>query len=339
MFLAFYECKNKIIKRMAKVKYYYDSETLSYRKIEPRKGRRLIYILLGVLATFTAGFVLLLFFLNLPQIQTPKEKSLQRELSNMKLQYQVLNKKMKQTEEVMAGIEERDNNIYRVYFESNPIPDAQRQAGFGGVNRYKDLEGYDHSDLIMETSKRMDILQKRLVVGSKSLDEIAKLASNKEKLLAAMPAIQPIENKDLRRISSGYGVRYHPILKIGKMHNGIDFASNIGANIYATADGVVTEAAYTRGYGRIVKINHGFGFETRYAHMSKIIVKKGEKVTRGQIIGLVGNSGLSSGPHVHYEIWKNGKTVNPINYFHGDLTPEEYTILLERSSLENQSMD
>jgi|SRR5699024_5602900 len=324
---------------MAKVKYYYDSETLSYRKIEPKKGRRLIYILLGILATFLSGFILLLLFLNLPQFRTPKEKSLARELENMELQYQVLNKKMTEAQKVLEGIEERDNNIYRVYFESNPIPDAQRQAGFGGVNRYKDLEGYKSSDLIIETNRRMDMLQKRLVVESKSLDEIAGFAENKEKLLAAMPAIQPIENNDLKRISSGYGVRYHPILKIGRMHNGIDFSANIGANIYATADGVVTTATMQRGYGRIVIIDHGFGFETRYAHMNKINVRKGQKVTRGHVIGEVGNSGLSTGPHVHYEIRKNGETVNPINYFHGDLSAEEYNILLEKSSLENQSMD
>ena len=324
---------------MAKVKYYYDSETLSYRKIKRKKGQWFVYILLGILATFLAGFILLLFFLNLPQIQTPKEKSLARELDNLKLQYRVLNKKMKQSQEVLAGIEERDNNIYRVYFESNPIPDAQRQAGFGGVNRYKDLEGYDNSDLIIESHKRMDILQKRLVVESKSLDEIAELAANKEKLLAAMPAIQPVENKDLRRISSGYGVRYHPILKMSRMHNGIDFSANNGANIYATADGVVSKASNQRGYGKIVTIDHGFGFETRYAHMSKMNVRRGQKVTRGQVIGQVGNTGLSTAPHVHYEIRKNGRTVNPINYFHGDLSAEEYNILLERSSLENQSMD
>lgn len=324
---------------MAKVKYYYDSETLSYRKIVPKKGRRLAFILMGILATFLAGFILLLFFLNLPQIQTPKEKSLARELNNLKLQYRVLNKKMKQSQEVLAGIEERDNNIYRVYFESNPIPDAQRQAGFGGVNRYKDLEGYENSDLIIETNQRMDVLQKRLVVESKSLDEIAELAANKEKLLAAMPAIQPVENKDLRRISSGYGYRYHPILKMSRMHNGIDFSASNGANIYATADGVVSKASSQRGYGKIVTIDHGFGFETRYAHMRKMNVRRGQKVNRGQVIGEVGNTGLSTAPHVHYEIRKNGRTVNPINYFHGDLSAEEYNILLERSSLENQSMD
>lgn len=324
---------------MSKVKYYYDSETLSYRKIDRKKGRRFTYTVMAVLGSFLAGFIMLLVFLNLPQVETPKEKSLKRELENMKLQYTVLNKKAKQAMEVLEDVEERDNTIYRIYFEANPISDVQRQAGFGGVNRYRDLEGYENSDLIIEANRQIDKLQKRIVVQSKSLDEIAKLAENKEKLLAAMPAIQPIENKDLRRISSGYGKRYHPILKISRMHNGIDFASNMGANIYATADGVVKTTSVGQGYGRLVTIDHGFGFETLYAHMNKIDVKSGQAVKRGQIIGSVGNSGLSTGPHVHYEIRKNGETVNPINYFHGDLSPEEYNILLERSSLENQSMD
>lgn len=324
---------------MAKVKYYYDEETLSYHRIEDRKGRRITYVVMATLGCFLGGFILLLIFLNLPQLETPKEKRLIREMDNLQLQYAVLDKKMKQAEEVLKNVEERDNEIYRVYFEAKPISEAQRQSGFGGVNRYENLEGYNNSKLITEANKRMDKLQKRIIVSSKSLDEIAELAKNKEKLLAAMPAIQPIENKDLRRISSGYGLRYHPVLKISKMHSGIDFASNSGANVYATADGVVAKASRVSGYGKIVEIDHGFGYETRYAHLSEIDVKKGQKVKRGQVIGLVGNTGISTGPHVHYEIHKDGKTVNPINYFHGDLTPEEYTVLLEKSQLENQSMD
>lgn len=324
---------------MSKVKYYYDSETLSYRKIEPKKGRRLTYVLMAITASFLAGFILLLVFLNIPQFQTPKEKSIQRELTNMELQYSILNKKMDRVQEVLSEVEDRDNNIYRVYFEANPISDAQRRAGFGGINRYKNLEGYANSELIIDANKRIDKLQKRIVVASKSLDEIADFAKNKKELLAAMPAIQPIENKDLKNISSGYGRRYHPILKMSKMHSGLDFASNIGANIYATGDGVVKRTAHGQGFGKLVVIDHDFGFETYYAHMSEIKVKKGEKVKRGQVIGLVGNTGLSTGPHVHYEVHKDGETVNPINYFHGDLSAEEYNELLEKSSLENQSMD
>lgn len=324
---------------MAKVKYYYDEETLSYRRIEDKKGRRIGFIAMATLGCFLGGFVLLLVFLNLPQIETPKEKKLTRELENMELQFTMLDKKMNRAEDVLRNVEERDENIYRIYFEAKPIPEAERQSGFGGVNRYEGFEGYDNSDLIVDINRRMDKLQKRIVVESKSLDEIAELAKNKEKLLAAMPAIQPIENKDLRRISSGYGSRYHPILKIRRMHHGIDFASNVGAKIYATADGTVKKAARVGGFGRMIEIDHGFGFETRYAHLSQMDVRPGQKVKRGQVIGTVGNSGISTGPHVHYEIRKNGQTVDPINYFHGDLSPEEYAVLLERSQLENQSMD
>lgn len=324
---------------MSKVKYYYDSETLSYKKIERKRGRRLTYFFMAVVGCFLAGFILLLVFLNLPQIETPKEKRMQRELAYVQLQYDLLTKKMTQAKKVLRDIEERDNKIYRVYFEAEPISEEQRQAGFGGINRYEDLQGYSNSELIIQANKQMDKLQKRLVVESKSLDEIAKLAKNKEKLLAALPAIQPIENKDLRRISSGFGRRWHPILKIMRMHAGIDFASNIGADIYATADGVVSRTSSGHGYGNLVVIDHGFGYQTRYGHMEKILVKEGEHVKRGEVIGLVGNTGLSTGPHVHYEIRKDGVPVNPINYFHGDLTPEEYEILFQKSSLQNQSLD
>ncbi len=324
---------------MSKVKYYYDEKTLSYQKIKEGKRRKMTFIVMAVLGCFLGGFILLLIFLNLPQISTPKEKMLARELENMELQYSILNKKMDRAEEVLKDVENRDDNIYRIYFEANPISTAERESGFGGVNRYEDLEGYDNSDLIIDVNKRMDKLQKRIVVESKSLDEIAKLAENKKELLAAMPAIQPIENKDLRFISSGYGYRYHPILKIRRMHSGIDFASNKGAHVYATADGVVKRVTRVGGYGNMIEIDHGFGYKTRYAHLSKMNVRRGEKVKRGQVIGAVGSTGISTGPHVHYEVWKNGSTVNPINYFHGDLTSEEYAILLKKSELENQSMD
>lgn len=324
---------------MSKVKYYYDSETLSYRKIEKKKGRNITYVVMAILGSFLSGFILLLIFLNFPHVQTPKEKSMNRELENLKLQYGLLSRKMEQAEDVLREVEDRDNNIYRVYFEAAPIPESQRLAGFGGINRYKDLEGHDNSDLIIRANKQMDRLQKRIVVQSKSLDEIAKLAKNKEEFLAAMPAIQPIENKELRHMSSGFGRRWHPILKMWRMHNGMDFASNIGANIYATADGEIKRASWVSGYGQLVEIEHGFGYKTRYGHMSKILVKTGQKVKRGEVIGLVGNSGMSTAPHVHYEVYKDDKAVNPIYYFHGDLTAEEYAILLERSALENQSMD
>ena len=324
---------------MSKVKYYYDSETLSYRKIEHKKGRKLGYALLGVTASLLAGFLLLVVYLNLPQIETPKEKAMRRELQNMELQYEVLNKKMTQAQKVLAEVQNRDNNIYRVYFEANPIPEEQRKAGFGGINRYKDLEGYDNSELIMETAKRLDILQKQIVVQSKSLDEIANLAEEKEKLLTAIPAIQPVKNENLKRMASGYGMRMHPILKYRKMHNGMDFSAPTGSLVYATGDAVVKKAQRTTGFGNLVVLDHGFGYETYYAHLSEFKVRRGQKVKRGEIIAEVGSTGLSTAPHLHYEVHKNGKVVNPINFYHGDLTAEEYDIMLNQSALENQSLD
>ena len=324
---------------MSKVKYYYDSETLSYRKIEHKKGKKLGYALLGVTASLLAGFLLLVVYLNLPQIETPKEKAMRRELQNMELQYEVLNKKMTQAQKVLAEVQNRDNNIYRVYFEANPIPEEQRKAGFGGINRYKDLEGYDNSELIMETAKRLDILQKQIVVQSKSLDEIANLAEEKEKLLTAIPAIQPVKNENLKRMASGYGMRMHPILKYRKMHNGMDFSAPTGSLVYATGDAVVKKAQRTTGFGNLVVLDHGFGYETYYAHLSEFKVRRGQKVKRGEIIAEGGSTGLSTAPHLHYEVHKNGKVVNPINFYHGDLTAEEYDIMLNQSALENQSLD
>lgn len=324
---------------MSKVKYFYDSETLSYKKIERKKGRRIGYTLIAIVGSFLAGFILLLIYLNLPQVETPKEKALQRELQNMTLQYGVLNKKMGQAQNVLSNVENRDNTIYRVYFEANPIPDAQRKAGFGGINRYKDLEGYDNSELIIETAKKMDILEKQIVVESKSLDEITKLAKKKEKLLAAIPAIMPVKNEDLKHMASGYGMRMHPILKILKMHNGMDFSSPIGTEVYATGDAVVKKASRGTGFGNLIILNHGFGYQTYYAHLSGYNVKVGEHVKRGEVIGYVGNTGLSTGPHCHYEVHKNGQVINPINFYHGDLTAEEYSIMLEQSTLETQSLD
>lgn len=324
---------------MSKVKYYYDSETLSYRKIERKKGRKLGFALLGITASFLAGFILLLVYLNLPQIETPKEKAMRRELQNMELQYEVLNKKMTQAQKVLAEVENRDNNIYRVYFEANPIPEEQRKAGFGGINRYKNLEGYDNSELIIETTKRLDILQKQIVVQSKSLDEIASLAEEKEKLLTAIPAIQPVKNENLNRMASGFGMRMHPILKYRKMHNGMDFSAPKGTPVYATGDAVVKKARRATGFGNLIILDHGFGYETYYAHLSEFKVRKGQKIKRGEIIGEVGSTGLSTGAHLHYEVHKNGKVVNPINFYHGDLTAEEYDIMLNQSALENQSLD
>ncbi len=323
---------------MSKVKYYYDSETLSYRKVERKKGRTLGAALIFIAATALMGLLITIAVFN-SGIDTPKERKLERELANMSLQFEIQEKKLDQIERVLANVEERDNNVYRVLFEASPIPDEIRQAGFGGVNRYKELEGYDNSSMIMNSAKRIDQITKRLVIQSKSLDEIAKLAEEKEALLKTIPAIQPVQNEDLSRVASGYGMRVHPILKYRKMHNGMDFTAPTGTPIYATGDGKVTKVGLGSGYGKMVIIEHGFGYKTYYAHMSKYEARVGQNVKRGEIIGYVGNTGLSSGPHLHYEVWKNGVVLNPVNFYHNDLTPEEYDIMLTAASLENQSLD
>jgi murein DD-endopeptidase MepM/ murein hydrolase activator NlpD len=325
---------------MSKVKYYYDSETLSYRKIERKKGRRLGIFLLSLLGSLLSGFLLLLLYLNLPNVETPKERELRRELSQMELQFELLNKKMNQAESVLEQVADRDNNIYRVYFEANPIPEEQRKAGFGGVNRYKDLEGFDNSKLIINTSRRLDILTKQIVIQSKSLDEITILATEKQKLLEAIPAIQPVNNEDLTRMASGFGYRTDPFTKERKFHWGMDFTAPRGTPVYASGNGVVSRADNSAaGYGNHVRIDHGFGYESLYAHLFKYNVRVGQKVKRGDLIGFVGSTGRSEAPHLHYEIFKDGDRINPINFYYGNLTPEEFAQILEKSQLENQSLD
>ena len=325
---------------MAKVKNYYDSDTLSYRKIEYKKGRKTKIFFLSLLGMFLSGFLLLIIYLNIPYIETPKEKALKRELSNMELQFELLNKKIVQAQNVLSEIETRDNTIYRVYFEANPISEEQRKAGFGGVNRYKNLEGFDNSNLIISTSKKIDVLTKQIVVQSKSLDEIAGLAEEKEKLLKAIPTIKPVKNEDLTRMASGYGYRSDPFTKARKFHRGMDFTAPRGTPVYATGNGIVKRAdRRSSGYGRHIRIDHGFGYTSLYAHLYKYVVKRGQKVKRGDLIGFVGSTGRSQAPHLHYEIIKDGKRVNPLNFYYGNLSPEEFAELLKVASQENQSLD
>ncbi|WP_224485500.1 M23 family metallopeptidase [Robertkochia aurantiaca] len=325
---------------MAKVKYYYDSDTLSYRRIEPKKGKKFINISLFFIASFFFGTLSLIVLLNTNLVNTPKELSQARELKNYELQFELLNKKMAQIEDVLANIEERDNNIYRLYFEANPIPNEQRTAGFGGINRYKELEGYNNSQIIIASTKKLEQLQKRLVVQSRSLDEITKLAMEKEKLLAAIPAIQPVSNKDLTRMASGYGWRSDPFTKVRKFHYGMDFTAPRGTPVYASGDGKVVRADNrSTGYGEHIRIDHGFGYISLYAHLSKYEVRRGQKVKRGDIIGYVGSTGRSQAPHLHYEVWKDDKRINPINFYYGSLSSEEFEAMLRAASQENQSLD
>lgn len=323
---------------MAKVKYYYDSDTLSYQKIERKKSTKFKRVLFTVLAA--SIFMLLGFAVLTPFFESPKEKELKRELEFVKLNEELHNKKIAQLETVLTEIQDRDNNIYRLYFEVNPIPEEQRRAGFGGVNRYKALEGFDNSEMIIDVTRNMDILSKQLYVQSKSLDEIVKLAENKEELLAAMPAIQPVKKEDLTRMASGFGWRSDPFTKARKKHQGMDFTAPRGTPIYASGDGTVIRADQgSAGYGKHVRIDHGFGFITLYAHMSKYNVRKYQKVKRGDLIGFVGNTGRSQAPHLHYEVHKNGRKVNPINFYYGNLSPEEFEAMQKAAQIEGQSLD
>jgi murein DD-endopeptidase MepM/ murein hydrolase activator NlpD len=325
---------------MSKVKYYYDPDTLSYRKIEPKKSRRYRNIFLFTLGSVISGLLGLILLLNTNLLNTPRELSLQREAKNYELRFELLNKKMEQMEYVLGNIEDRDNNIYRLYFEANPIPEEQRKAGFGGVNRYKSLEGFNNSEMIISTTKRMDIIQKQMVIQSKSLDEITKLAEEKEKLLAAIPAIQPVNNEELTRMASGFGWRSDPFTKARKMHWGMDFTAAKGTPIYASGDGVVTRADNNAsGYGKHIRIDHGYGYMTLYGHLSQYNVKKRQKVRRGDLIGFVGSTGRSEAPHLHYEVWKDGDRINPINFYYGSLTAEEFENMLKFATQENQSLD
>ncbi len=325
---------------MSKVKYYYDQENLAYIPIKAKKRKKVAYGFLFILAAALFGFLSFVVLLNTPYFETPKDKFLTTELEYMKLNYTLLNKKVDLMDKALAAIEERDNNIYRIYFNSTPISEEERKAGFGGVNRYKNLEGFNNSELVLNTSKRVDVLMKELAIQSESLDEVVKLGEQKEKLLAAIPAIQPVKNEDLKRMASGYGYRNDPFTKIRKMHWGMDFTAKTGTPIFATGDGVVLKADNSlSGYGNHIEINHGYGYVTLYAHLSKYNCRAGQRVKRGDIIGYVGSTGRSEAPHLHYEVIKNGEKINPINFYYGSISAEDYVAIAKLATQENQALD
>lgn len=323
---------------MAKVKYTYDSKTLSYKKIDRSWKVRLKEFTLFAFVSMAFGFV---FYLAADLwFESPKERKMKRELDNMVIQYDLMNGKLDQLADVLGDIEKRDDEIYRTIFEAGPIPNEVRTAGFGGANRYRNLEGFNNSELLIDTRKKVDQIAGRAYVQTKSFDDVVEMARDKEQMLAAIPAIQPVANKNLKRMASGYGYRIHPIYKVRKMHWGTDFSAPTGTPIYATGDGKVIKYKRSRaGYGNHIIIDHGYGYETLYAHMSKVDVRRGQKVKRGDIIGYIGSSGRSTAPHLHYEVIKDGRKINPVNYFFNDLSPEEYEMMLEFSSNSNQSFD
>jgi len=322
---------------MSKHKYKLNPHSLEYERVRLGKRqiiKRAVSYLLG-----SVVFAALVLFVAYSIFSSPKELMQERELNQYAMQFEIMNERLDRLTSVLEDIEDRDDNIYRTIFEAEPIPTERRKAGIGGSDRYASLKGYENSSTIVNTAKKLDRLSRELYIQSTSFDDVYKMAKNKAKMLASIPAIQPVANKDLKRIASGFGYRIHPIYKTLRMHTGIDFSAPIGTPIYATGDGVVEHLKNKMtGYGKVMMINHGFGYESLYAHMSKIFVKPGEKVKRGQIIGYVGNTGRSTGPHLHYEIRKNGKPVNPVHFFFQDLTPEEYEKVIEISSRPTQSM-
>jgi hypothetical protein len=323
---------------MAKKRYIFNDKLLSYEEAKTTPLHRLFKILLFII-TATAS-ALIIIFISYTFFESPRERVLKSEVSQYELQYQIMNSRLNTMQNIVDEMSERDDNIYRIIFEAEPIPKSVRQAGYGGVNRYMRLEGYNNSELLIETSKKLDNIASELYVQSKSFDEVYEMARNKEKMLVCIPAIQPVNNKDLKRLSSYYGYRIDPIYKIKKFHAGVDFSAPQGTPIYASGAGTVTKTKRSRrGYGNTVTIDHGYGYVTFYAHIKDIKVKKGEKVSRGQIIATVGNTGKSTAPHLHYEVRKNNKTVNPIYYFFNDLSPDEFETILSLSKLPNQSLD
>lgn len=323
---------------MAKVKYRYNPESLSYDKIKKPFWTKLLILLSYFSVILVIAIVLNIAYGSL--FDTPKEKRLKRENSQLLLQYELLNSKAGTLETILADIEKRDDNIYRTIFNAEPIPRSVRDAGFGGVNRYEDLEGFDYSDIVVQTAERLDILTKAVYVQSLSYDEVIELAQRREEQLASVPAIMPISNEDLTRTASGWGYRIHPIYKIRRFHYGMDFTAPTGTEVYATGNGVVKDIERSRrGYGNKLVIDHGFGYETLYAHLNDFNVREGQKVKRGDVVAFVGSTGLSTASHLHYEVHVNNKKVNPVYYYFNDLTPEEWDRMIELSMRAGQSFD
>ena len=323
---------------MARKKYIFNPQTLEYEEYKTSRKKRFWSVVLYLLSTSVSAFVIVLLIQNF--FGSPTERMQSREIEYLKLQFDIMNDKIDNLDLLLAELEDRDDNIYRMIFEAEPIPSSVRKAGYGGSNRYLALDGYVNSEMVVNTAKRIEVLSSQLYVQSKSFDEIYNMAKNKSEMLSCIPAIMPVKGTDIYRISSHYGHRTDPFYKVTKFHGGIDFSGPVGTGIYATGDGVVSKVEKNKsGYGNNIIVDHGYGYKTRYAHLHSFSVKKGDKVKRGQEIGKMGNTGKSTAPHLHYEVITNNKAINPINFFYNDITPEEYDKILELSQLPSQTMD
>ena len=324
---------------MSKHKYYYNPDTCRYEKI--KKSKKDIFLRLSIysLTVLFSSFILINIYDT--YFESPKIITLKKENQELQTHYEILNKEINVAYKMLDNLEERDDNVYRIIFEAEPIPSTIRQAGIGGINRYKELidGNLERADLIVDNYAKIDELKRKLYIQTKSYDELLDMANNKEELVATIPAIQPVSNKDLKRVASGFGTRIDPFLKVKRMHYGLDFSVKKGTPIYATADGrVVIIKSSFGGLGKYIYLDHGNGYRTVYGHLNKFNVRKGQKVKRGELIAYSGNSGRSTAPHLHYEVHKNGKKLNPVNFFFNDLTPNQYEEIIKLSSVENQAL-
>lgn len=328
---------SEIFPKMRKVYYIYNPQTQTYDRIYPTVRQRAVSILRRLFIGMGLGagsfIVLLLIF------GSPSEKELRKENSKLKAQYNVLSRRLDEAMGVLQDIQQRDDNLYRVIFMADPIPSAIRQAGYGGTNRYEHLMDMANSELVINTTQKMDLLSKQLYIQSRSFDDVVELCKSHDEMLRCIPAIQPISNKDLRKTASGYGTRIDPIYGTTKFHSGMDFSAPMGTDVYATGDGKVVQMGWQTGYGNRIVVDHGFGYQTIYAHLQEFRTKVGKKVVRGEVIGGVGSTGKSTGPHLHYEVHVKGKVVNPVNYYFMDLTAEDYDRMIQIAANHGKVLD
>ncbi|MEO6612622.1 MAG: peptidoglycan DD-metalloendopeptidase family protein [Chitinophagaceae bacterium] len=323
---------------MKKIKYYYNTNTLRYEKLETPLRVKLLRVFGFIAAALvTAGLISYVAF---QFIGSPNEKRLQQQNEDLRDNYHQLKDRIESIQQQMQELEKRDNNVYRAIFEANPIPDSARAKELENKLEIATIQKLRDNQLVTAIVNTLDNLNSRLAAQKKSYDEVEDLVKNKQQLLSHTPAIQPVSNKDLNRIASGFGYRIDPVYKTTKFHAGLDFSAPQGTPIYATADGTITTAGSTgNGYGNHVVIQHGYGYETLYGHMVRVKVRAGQTIKRGEVIGWVGSTGKSTGPHCHYEVHKNGEKIDPIYFFYNDLTPEQFDMLLKKAAASNQSFD
>ncbi|MEO7310048.1 MAG: peptidoglycan DD-metalloendopeptidase family protein [Chitinophagaceae bacterium] len=323
---------------MKKVKYFYNTHTLRYEKLETPLRVKLLRVFGFIAAALVSSVIIVL--IGQRYFPSNSERNLKDENTQLNYQLKILQQQLVEIDQRLDAVEKHDNTVYRNIFEAAPLPDSARVKGVERIAELTKVSRMNENQLVQSISTSMQTLYNRLDNQTKSFDDIEKMVANKALLLAAIPAIQPVSNKDLTRIASGFGYRTDPIYKVTKMHSGLDFTAPQGTPIYATADGTVESADIgSTGFGNHVVIDHGYGYETLYGHMVRIKAHAGQKVKRGEMIGWVGSTGKSTGPHCHYEVHKNGTPVDPIYYFYNDITPEQFDRLLKLAATSTQSFD